>query len=260
MSGVMPGRATNGAVHARLAVVISVAAAIPLLGTGAVQAAPKSAQIVVSGTVTTSSGKAAAGWNYVRYLGKHTGTVGETYVLTSHASQHFTYEVGQSSSIGVGISASGKSGSFGNSGTFSWSASYGQDYPTVGANRSVWWQTNFKFGEYSCYIPTAAHTWYADHVNGYAGGMIIKNPTSTPSTPARFCDPLLRGGADHINRSAAVTWTRSLGIGTGLGFQASVQTGFDSSAEITCAASANRQVCGQYDDPGGTPRQVVVHT
>lgn len=246
--------------HAQPAVVISVAAAIPLLGTGAVHAAPKSAQIVVSGTVTTSSGKAAAGWNYVRYLGKHTGTVGETYVLTSHASQHFTYEVGQSSSIGVGISASGKSGSFGNSGTFSWSASYGQDYPTVGANRSVWWQTNFKFGEYSCYIPTAAHTWYADHVNGYAGGMIIKNPTSTPSTPARFCDPLLRGGADHINRSAAVTWTRSLGIGTGLGFQASVQTGFDSSAEITCAASANRQVCGQYDDPGGTPRQVVVHT
>jgi hypothetical protein len=205
-------------------------------------------------------GCAGTGWKYVKYLGKHTGTVGETYVLTSHVSQHFTYEVGQSSSIGVGISGSGSSGSFADEGTFSWSANYGQDYPTKGANTSVWWQTNFKFGEYSCYIPAAAHTWYTDHVNGYAGGMIIKKPTSIPSTPARYCDPLLRGGAAHIDRSAAVTWTRSLGIGTGFGFQASVQTGFDSSAEITYAASANRELCGQYDDPGGTPRQVVVHT
>jgi hypothetical protein len=41
---------------------------------------------------------------------------------------------------------------------------------SFGANKSMWYQTLFNFGEYSCYIPGAAHTWYATHVNGYAGG------------------------------------------------------------------------------------------
>jgi hypothetical protein len=89
---------------------------------------------------------------------------------------------------------------------------------------------------------------------------MIKKPSSVPSTPSRFCDQLLRGGKAYIDRSAAVTWTRSLGFAAGLGFQASVQTGFDTSAEITYAASANRALCGWKSDPGGTPQQVVVHT
>jgi len=99
-----------------------------------------------------------------------------------------------------------------------------------------------------------------DLVNGYAGGFIIKKPTSIPVTPAKYCDPLLRGGTVYINKTVAVTWTRSLGIGTGLGFQASVQTGFDTSAQITYTASANRQLCGWKSDPGVRPQQVVVHT
>jgi hypothetical protein len=206
------------------------------------------------------SGCAGDGWNYVRNLGEHLATVGETYVLTSHATQHFAYDEGQSSSIGAGISASGKYGSFTDSGTFSWSANFGESFASFGANKSMWYQNLFNFGEYSCYIPAAAHTWYATHVNGYAGGTYYKKPTSIPSTPAKYC---VRQGPDntaHSGSTAAVTWTRTLGIGSGFGFWSSVQTGYDNRAQIKYTFSAWRSLCGQASAPGETPRQLVVHT
>jgi hypothetical protein len=82
-------------------------------------------------------GCAGDGWNYIRNLGKHVGTVGETYVPTSHATQQFTYSQGQSSSIEIGVSHSGAAGSFHASGAQSWSSSLTETWPTYGANRSV---------------------------------------------------------------------------------------------------------------------------
>ena len=197
----------------------------------------------------------AGAFYYKRSLGKHLGTVGETYVPTSRASQHFTYSQGQSSSIEIGSSHSGAAGSFTDAGTYSWSSSLTESWPWYGANRSVWYQTAFDFGEYECNI--IGVVFYMDIVNGWAGGATIKTPTSIPSTPARYCVPQLAGTSATSNNSAAVTWTRGLGIGTGLRFDASVQTGFDRSAQLGYRFSANRQLCGQQGDPGGTPRQLV---
>jgi hypothetical protein len=186
--------------------------------------------------------------------------VGETYVLTSHATQQFSYSRGQSSSIGVGWSSSGQTGSFTAGGTFSWSSSLSETWPTFGANRSVWYETEFNFGEFSCFIPAAAHTFYVDHVNGFAGGATIKDPIVIPGTPAKFCVKQGAGTTAASHNSAAVTWSGSAGIGTGLRFTASVQTGFDTSAQVTYHFSAIRHLCGQNSDPGGAPRQLVVHT
>lgn len=205
-------------------------------------------------------GCAGNGWNYIKNLGKHVGTVGETYVLTSHANQQFTYSRGQSSSIGVGWSSSGKSGSFKDQDTFSWSSSLSETWPTFGANRSVWYQTEFKFGEYSCEIPAATRTFYAIHVNGFAGGATIKSPTLIPIAPPKFCVHQIAGSKAQSNNTAAVTWSKSLGIGAGLGLSATIETGFDSSAQVTYHFSATRLFCGWKDDPGGKPQQLVVHT
>jgi hypothetical protein len=128
----------------------------------------------------------------------------------------------------------------------------------VRGNRSVWYQTEFDFGEYVCNI--IGVLFYMDVVNGFAGGADIKAPTSIPSTPARYCVHQVAGSTATSNNSAAVTWTRGLGIGTGLRFQASVQTGFDRSAQIGYHFSASRHLCGWQGDPGGRPQQLVVHT
>lgn len=201
-----------------------------------------------------------AGWQYVKNLGRHWATVGETYVRTTGATQQFTYSRGQSSSIGIGLSTSGHAGSFTPGGTMAWSASHGKDWPVFGANRSVWYRTTFNFGEYSCSIPTGARTSYVDIVNGFGGGFEVKTPTSIPNTPAKFCITMRAGSLFQSGNSPAVTWTGSLGIATGLGFQASIQTGFDRGARITYRFTANRHLCGQKSDPGGAPGQLVVHT
>jgi hypothetical protein len=198
------------------------------------------------------------GWNYIRYLGKHVGTVGETYVLTSHATQQFSYSAGQSSSIEMGESGSGAVGSFHDIGTRSASSGMTEGWPRYGANKSVWYQTNFKFGEYTCRI--LGYTFYLDAVNGWAGGTINKKPTSIPSTPSKYCNPQLPGTTAKIYKSHAVTWSGGLGIGAALGFQASVQTGYDTSAMLIYHFTAHRHLCGWKDDPGATPVQVVVHT
>jgi hypothetical protein len=122
-------------------------------------------------------------WDYVASMGKHWATVGETYVPNSHARQRFSYTKVQSSTLGVGTSASGKRGSFSEHGTYSWSSSITENWPTFGSHRSVLYRTQFHFGEYRCSTTGTK----MQHVNGYAGGAHIEKPTSVPHTPSRFC-------------------------------------------------------------------------
>jgi hypothetical protein len=147
-------------------------------------------------------------------------------VPTTHATQKFSYGRGQSSTIGVGESSSGTSGSFTDDGTYSWSSSLKETWPKFGARKSVWYRTQFHFGEYQC----STDGIYMQHANGFAGGARIRKPTSTPHTPSRFCVAQMGGSKATSNNSAAVTWTRSLAINAGLNFHASVETGQRSSA------------------------------
>jgi hypothetical protein len=139
-------------------------------------------------------------------------------------------------------------------GTWSWSASFGEDFPTFGGNRSVWYQTEFTFGEYSCNIIGIVK--YVDLVDGYAGGATHVTPTAIPV--ATHCVPQEAGSKAHSGSSSAVTWTKSLGIGAGLGLQASIETGFDTSAQLNFTFSAFRHLCGWKSLPGGVPQQLVV--
>jgi hypothetical protein len=181
--------------------------------------------------------------------------VGETYVPSNHAKQQFTYDRGQSSTIGAGTSASGKNGSFADDGSYSWSNSLKEAWPTFGARRSVWYRTEFDFGEYRC----STSKTYLQHVNGYAGGAHTEKPTSVPHTPSRFCVGQMSGSTPSSNNSTAVTWTRSLGVHAGLDFHASVETGYDSSAEVTYTFTHTGSLCGWKGNPGGVPKQLVVH-
>jgi hypothetical protein len=92
-----------------------------------------------------------------------------------------------------------------------------------------------------------------------SGGARIEKPTSVPKTPSRFCVSQMSGSTPTSNNSTAVTWTRSLGVHAGLDFHASVETGYDSSAEITYSFTRTGSLCGWKGNPGGVPKQLVVH-
>jgi hypothetical protein len=193
-------------------------------------------------------------------LNKHWGTVGQTYVATTHSTQQFSYAEGQFSTIGAGTTISGADGPFSADGSSSWSNSHshssGGSWPKYGAQRSLFYRTQFHFGEYRCYFYGAGTRTYMQRVNGYDGGGHIEKPPSVPRTPD--CEPYVRGYDFHSNNSSAVTWRRSWGIHAGLGFEASVVTGYDSDAEIFYDLSRARNICGTNGYPGGTPRQLVV--
>lgn len=62
--------------------------------------------------------------------------------------QGFTYHQGQSSALGIGLSASGKKGTFSADGTSSVSSTTSETYPTRG-HAYVLYQTEFTYGEYN---------------------------------------------------------------------------------------------------------------
>jgi hypothetical protein len=200
-------------------------------------------------------------WQYYGSLGKHWATVGQTYVPTNHATQQFTYSTGQFSSIGVGTSASGGKGKFSADGTMAWSDSHASStkgsWPTYKSGRSVFYRTEFHFGEYIC-NHIGIRKGFEQHVNGYFGGGHIEKPPSVPRTHKWNCASYVPGFKFVLDYSNAVTWERSFGIHAGLSFDASVETGYDTDGALTYIISRERNICGTEGPPGGTPRQLVV--
>jgi hypothetical protein len=199
-------------------------------------------------------------WHYYASMKKHWATVGQTYVATTDATQQFSYSLGQFSTIGAGTSTAGADGPFSADGSSSWSNSHSHSssgsWPVYGARRSVWYRTQFHFGEYRCHVYGIAIKYYMERVNGYDGGGHIESPSSAPRAPD--CENYVSGYKFTSNNSTAVTWRHSWGIHAGLSFLASVVTGYDKDAQIVYQLHRSRDICGTNDYPGGNPRQLVV--
>ena len=201
--------------------------------------------------------KCHGNWVYQKSMGRHLATVGETYVPGNVAEQKFTYSQGQTSALGVGWSFHGDGGSFSDVGIYGWSASFTEPWPTFGPNRSVFYRTMFHYGEYKCVVALQQVTGHLQAVNGYEGGTYQKTPPSVPPTPNRFCIQQDAGSKPRSNNTSAVTWRRKLGLESALGFEATTETGFDTSAQIQFIYLHNGRLCGWADSPGGHPRQLV---
>jgi hypothetical protein len=97
------------------------------------------------------------------------------------------------------------------------SASITEPWPTYGPDRSVFYRSEFHYGEYKCVVALGMVTGHLQAVNGYAGGTYIKNPPGVPSTPNRFCVHQLAGSKPKTNNTKAVTWRKKLGLQSALG-------------------------------------------
>jgi hypothetical protein len=193
---------------------------------------------------------------YIASLGKHWSTVGQTYVDTNNAHQRFSYYEGQSSAIGVGSSNSGSYGSFGADGSYSWTKSGSQgtggSWPSYGPHQAYLYRSEFHFGEYRCYIIGVETKQRIQHVNGYVGGARHER-TTFPRIPRGDCVQYDQGYKFYSNNTQAETWRHSWGIHAGLGFDASVETGYDKDAVVFYHLYAQRDICGTHGDPVPTP-------
>jgi hypothetical protein len=184
--------------------------------------------------------------------------VGQLYIWHSatHTTGHFTYSLAQSSSLGVGISASGAVGSYHLDGTVSQSSSQGIKFPTIRNGTNAWDRTKFRTAKYEqiCVAGGNVSDTYFVKSNGYAGGASTLHPRTAPV--ANKCQPYEKGSSYISGNETAVTWSAGFTI-TAVSFNTEAQTGYDTSAQIVYAFNANRLACGTRGQQPGSARQVV---
>jgi hypothetical protein len=203
-----------------------------------------------------SSTSAFTNIQLIKNYGKHWDAVGAWFSDTGGVSADFYYGNGASSSLGVGVSATGKFGSFHASGTHSESTSATQGYPARTGPRQLLYLTEFiyKLYRYQDCAPKSgcAPVYYKTVATGWAGGGQLQH-TSTPSG-INNCVPEPNGGYWDRTSSKAITWTNGASLSGAIGIDLSIQTGFTTDAHnhITFTEGGHR-LCGRGNPPGLTP-------
>jgi hypothetical protein len=193
----------------------------------------------------------------VKRLGTQWGAVGTTFSQTRPVTQAFDYDQGQSSSLGVGISTTGKPGSLTADGTTSVSTTSDQSFPANDGIGNERYYTQFAFGKFK--LPcTHGETEYQVKPYEWAGGDWTAHPKSAPR--ARYCV------VERANRRHSVTFTKSTTTAvtfssgfTFYGFTGTVQTGYDTSAKVrfTWAPDTAGHLRGTADYPADAARELV---
>lgn len=205
-------------------------------------------------------------WKEVKNLGAQPAIVGQAYIAGNykHVTDSFTYTRGQSSSLGVGISPSGKKGTFTASGTVSTSSTANQGFPTEGPGNTLF-LTFFKAGVYHDVCGTTGkvkpdgasgepHQRYVVRSTEWVSGDKIEHPRSAPR--ANQCTPQEAGSSFQTTNERAVTWSAGFSIPP-LGFNGQAQTGYDTSAELSFAFGSTGELCGTNDYPPGAAQVVA---
>jgi hypothetical protein len=192
---------------------------------------------------------------FQRNLGAKNVVVGATYSKAANITTKFSYNVDQSSSLGVGMSASTAFANFSESGTYGISSTAGEDFAPFHGVGSHSHQTQFRYGLYRwrCAAPHAGSYWanYQTQPFDYAGG--ARSPGANPNFRATFCQLQETNSTFHLSRTAAYTFSGGVSISSVIGINLSAQTGYDQGASLsyTVTRGPARWLCGKNNNPGG---------
>jgi len=182
-----------------------------------------------------------------------------SFARSSGVTMTYTYTIGQSSSVGVGISPTGAPGTFTVSGTYAVSASQAISFPPVSGPGSVFYETGVKPGlfETTWNSPVCGSTIWQTQAIEIAGGT---NEASTTPPDAALCTFYQSGSSLDLDNSEASTFSTGLTINE-LGFNASSQTSYDKDGSLLYDITVGQYLCGQDNYPAGNnpgPGLVVV--
>jgi hypothetical protein len=199
-----------------------------------------------------SPGAVECGWVYRTSYAPAWTVVGGTYDTTNNVTQSFSYTSGQTTTLGVGTSASGDPGTFSLSGAATVSATYGEAFPPSTGPRNTLYETAFSTAEYGY---TCGDGYLSEQVRpgAYAGGARIAG-TSAPSAP--YCLYQIKGSTFTKDATASVTYSGAATV-SAIAFSLTAQTGWDNSASITYTFGGGHYLCGTDGYPGGDPREIV---
>jgi len=198
-------------------------------------------------------------WQFLGPVGQKAATVAQSYSTIPNVTQKFTYGHGQSTTIAAGLGISTGSGSFGESGTTEVD-SYGTWKFTPQYGRSFnHWRTYFEWGLYEQHTTGLCGGVKVYQLEPYQwnGGSAWIHPTGAPNAPN--CVPAHRLDAFTGGNTTASTIKFGFEV---LGLKGSVQTGYDTNAQIEIdyhlAKGQKAQACGTTGAPeSGDPGVLV---
>jgi hypothetical protein len=178
-------------------------------------------------------------------------------------------------SLGIGVSPTGKAGTFSASGSETEIKTGTEGMP--GFRRgNVLWQTKWrmaKFRDVCARIvesPARALTrggWKCKNgvctkwmvrSNGWKSGSKELHPNSAPHTPSYDCARFQGGPNSYFQTTTekAVTWSGGLSVAV-VNFNAEAQTGYDDSAQLTFYFAKTRLLCGTDGSPPSAQQLVA---
>lgn len=246
-------------------------------GTGSWFFTRKATDLGTVGSVNIAGASPAtcSGWVFQHQVKKAWGTVGQAYILSNatHVHEKFSYAKGQSSTLGVGVSPSGKVGSFSANGSESESKTGSVGFPGFGPSnvlyRTLWRMALYRdlcgrggkvmtsavpMGGFKCKDGVCVK--YQVRSDGWASGESEVHPRQAPKTPSFDCVPYQAGGSFSTDSERAKTWSGGLSV-TALNFSAEAQTGYDTSAQVSFTFGASRALCGTNAVPPAAAQLVA---
>lgn len=203
------------------------------------------------------NGCPVTGTRLVKKLGDRWVNVGNAFSRGVGKQIRFTYAGTADSSLGVGVSFSGKYGSFSRSGTVTRERTLGVGWPLYKKPKSRYLDTLFSYGKYCTTVrsPGPSFTFRVKAIR-HQGGTRHRN-VAFPS--ATHCVRYRSAGSESSKRSSnAMVWLNGAKLGGAIGIDLSSRTGFRSDAFQYWKFVKPGRLCGQRDKPAGSPRVIAM--
>jgi hypothetical protein len=173
--------------------------------------------------------------------------IGETYP-GPHATGQFVYTNGSSSSLGVGVSASGSYGTFSASGTASASSTVTLSWPSKPASSLYIYETTFQYKKFDVWLLWdfgCIHWDYETRPTAFQGAVTGYNACCAPGVS--YSSSIASGATVTKDTAQAVTWSDAVKIGSFIGINLSGSTGYNTSTKLKFSFFANGSLWGDSD-------------
>lgn len=173
-----------------------------------------------------------------------------SFARSAGVTMTYTYTMGQRSFVGVGISPTGGPGTFTAGGTYAVSVAQTIGFAPVRGPRSVFYETQVEPGLFKTAwdSPLCGSTTWQTQIIKIAGG--AQEVDTTPSDATR-CTPYQSGSNLDLATSTASIFSVGVTI-SGLGFNASAQTGYDKGGNLRYDVISGQELCGVENYPAST--------
>ncbi|MFI5734109.1 hypothetical protein ACIA49_28600 [Kribbella sp. NPDC051587] len=181
--------------------------------------------------------------------------IGVHYNDTTKVTTDFGYVRDATSELGVGLSATGKQGSFKASGTMARSTNGSINFDTVGDFQDRYRKTQFRYGKYRviCTRPGGIPVpYYEARATAWVAASDSWKPKGSPKIDyANNCAKQQANVTVTMANTRAVTFSNGVTIGAEIGIELSSRTGYSRTSTVAYRFNASgRQLCGTTGAPG----------